>query len=69
MTLRYGTRDWNFKAKQTSPNRWLAWAARVDDLGEGPMDIKALPPHVTVHFEFGDSEEDALDKLKNSLAN
>jgi hypothetical protein len=66
--IRLGIRDWNFKVKQAQDGTWLAWAARVDDLGDGPLDMKALPPTIEVHYEFGANAEAALQNLKRSIA-
>lgn len=63
------TADWNFKAKPRTDGRWTAWAAKVANLGEGPLDMKALPYGTEVHFEVGDTEADALRRLKLSIAN
>jgi hypothetical protein len=39
---------------------YAAWCAKTADLGDGPM---AIPASEEVHFEFGRSTDEALEKL------
>ena len=54
--------EWHFKTRacQQTPG-WLAWCARTAELGNGPMDVH---PRHDVHFKFGETEEEALQKLR-----
>jgi hypothetical protein len=54
-------RVWNFKVRPARGGGFLAWCARADNLGDGPMDIAA---HEEVHFEFGTTADEAMAKLR-----
>jgi hypothetical protein len=57
--------EWRFKARKTRDDReWLAWCAKTDDLGDGPLLVDLS---LDCHFEFGSTEEDALSKLKREV--
>ncbi len=60
--------NWYFRARVTSMGgEWtgLAWCAQTPDLGNGPLDIDYS--REDVHFEFGETPEDALRRLKTKV--
>jgi hypothetical protein len=59
--------EWNFKvrmARNRGKIQFLAWCARTPDLRDGPLEI---PLSEEVHFEFADTAEEALSKLKREV--
>jgi hypothetical protein len=57
--------EWFFAARPTRcGDRYLAWCAKTAELGDGPM---AIPASEEVHFEFGWSADEALEKLYKEL--
>lgn len=61
-------REWHFKVRQMrdGSGQYLAWCARTPDLHEGPLEISLTEE---VHFEFGATEQAALQKLKAEVLN
>jgi len=57
--------DWYFKVKLCDDGDWLAWAAQTPELGDGPLDVDFS---LVVYFAFGDTEEEALAKVKREVA-
>lgn len=59
--------SWNFKVRPSRLGEFcVAWCARVsdDEMGDGPMEVSFSEE---VHFEFGRTPEEALDKLKRKV--
>lgn len=62
---RFSIGPWNFAVRNDrSANRFVAWCAQYDDLGQGPLDP---PPNIEVYFEFADTAEAAIAKLKREV--
>jgi hypothetical protein len=45
-------------------HRYVAWAARTPELGNGPLEV---PFAEDCYFEFGDSVEEAMERLSRDL--
>lgn len=62
--------DWKFKARRArhlEGGTFIAWCARVGsqaELKDGPLEISK---EIEVHFEFGESEDAAIAKLKDEV--
>lgn len=59
---------WHFKVRpsRTRPGEFVAWCAKTEDLGDGPLDID---PSEDVYFEFGKSADEAMTKLRAEVLN
>lgn len=59
---------WHFKARpsRTIKGEFIAWCAKTEELGDGPLDVAF---DLEVHFEFGSSEDEALSKLRKEVLN
>jgi hypothetical protein len=65
-----GANQWQFKAKRTrfaGDRRFVAWCARIEmaRLGEWPTDVDL---QYEVYYQFGATEDAALDGLKERVA-
>lgn len=60
--------NWYFKVRpvRDDPGNWLAWCARTPNLGNGPLKID---PWEETHFEFGETADAAMAKLKAEVLN
>jgi hypothetical protein len=62
--------EWYFKVRPSRAKapkesiEFLAWCARTPVLGDGPLDVD---PAEEVYFQFGDTPECALHRLKQDL--
>jgi hypothetical protein len=60
--------EWHFKVKRTrsgSPLPFLAWCAKTPMLGNSPLDMDFTEREV--YFEFGETADEALTKLKKEV--
>lgn len=60
------TDDWRFTAKPGKGSGFTAWCAKSEYLGNSPLD---LPFDMEVYFEFGNTAEEAISKLKRKILN
>lgn len=60
------TNEWQFTAKPGKDGGFIAWCAKCEYLGNGPLEI---PLDVEVYFEFGETAEEAIAKLKRGVLN
>lgn len=62
------TAEWQFKVRpvrRPSPfGKFIAWTARTEDLGDSPLDVAF---DKECHFEFGQTADEALAKLKKEV--
>lgn len=56
--------EWRFAVRPSPSGGFIAWCAKVADLGSGPLDI---PLDVEVYFAFADSKEEALRRLRREV--
>lgn len=55
---------WHFKVTPCRGGKFMAWCAQTPVLGNGPLDVA---PAEEVYFQFGDTPEYALYRLKAEL--